>query len=491
MRLPPFAGGLGPPLDRAAARPSAVPQPNAVGHRLRKCCHFELQACCRRAAVAAAAGAQTRRWFASGGATFQAFPMGLYEQPPPGGTADPVRVRAGDAPRSLTAAQIRDTTRLLRPEAVRYAPALGLLLFNAMPFVSNMRWCETLGAVAAHDRALANACMLAEELFFQRSRSQPLELTRSRSRVAYYLTPSLLGHILGLASASPPLSDRQLDEVLRDLGIATNKVKGTKTGVSLARWRRVIRLAEPPVPFSSSSDGRGDKLTDIGAQLATAMVLRALWERASTKACLATFLTTLDAYTPVLRPAGECSQVDLLRQQHVIDNVVAETADANGHDKGRSAEWQAWLRSAFSADELGSSEDIEQAAHTLLRLPAAPAADSDTGSAMGTDSDGWEEWAGALDRVAASLSQVQVAKPRLTVAKYGFQGLPEKPDCVEVTCREIFDLLLYDPLEQVRTVHNHTTRYRETSMATAESTGPSCRKTGRCFLSQLMIVLPF
>ena len=41
--------------------------------------------------------------------------MGLYVQPPPGGTADPVRVRAGDGPRSLTAAQIRDTTRLLRP----------------------------------------------------------------------------------------------------------------------------------------------------------------------------------------------------------------------------------------------------------------------------------------------------------------------------------------------------------------------------------------
>ena len=80
---------------------------------------------------------------------------------------------------------------------------------------------------------------------------------------------------------------------------------------------------------------------------------------------------------------------------------------------------------------------VSEAALTLLQLPA------------NSDVDGWEKWASALDRVAASLSQVQVAKPRLTVAKYGYCGLPEKPDCVEVTCREIFDLLLYDPLQQV------------------------------------------
>ena len=377
--------------------------------------------------------------------------MGLYEQPPPGGTADPVRVRAGDAPRSLTAAQIRDTTRLLRPDAVRYSPALGLLLFNAMPFVSNLRWSEALASTMGHDRALANACMLAEELFFQRERSQPLALTRSRSRVAYYLTPSLLGHILGLASATPPLSDRELDDALRNLGVATNKVNGVKNGVSLARWRRVIRLAGPA---SYSSDDRGKWTSGVGEQLAIAMLLRVLWERASTKACLATFLTTLDAYTPVLRPAGECVHVDSLRQ-HAIYAADTETAeDGSSGDKGTDAAWQAWVRCGFSAAELGASDDIEQAALALLRLPCAPAVATNSGhNGMSSCVDGWEQWAGALDRVAASLSQVQVAKPRLTVSKYGYRGLPEKPDCVEVTCREIFDLLLYDPLEQVRTAH--------------------------------------
>ena len=59
--------------------------------------------------------------------------------------------------------------------------------------------------------------------------------------------------------------------------------------------------------------------------------------------------------------------------------------------------------------------------------------------------EGWEQWAASLDCTAAALSQVQVAKPRLSVAKYGFHDMPPKPDCVEVTCREIFDLLLYEP----------------------------------------------
>jgi hypothetical protein len=406
-----------------------------------------------------AAAALPRRWYASGGATFQAFPMGLYEQPPPGGTADPVRVRAGDGPRSLTAAQIRDTTRLLRPEAVRYAPALGLLMFNAMPFVSNVRWCEPLAAtVGLHDRALGNACLLAEELFFQRERSQPLALTRSRSRVAYYLTPSLLGHILGLAAATPPLSDKQLDGALRELGVQTNKVNGVKTGVSLARWRRVIRLAEqPPLPPPCSRSG-----TDgVGAQLAVAMLLRVLWERASTKACLATFLTTLDGYTPVLRPANECEDVAALWHSLDIDTpagsapVPAPAVTPKAASAAAAAGWQAWVSSGYSAVELGANADIEQAALALLRLPSssAAAAAAAAGAGDGGDSSShgwdWEKWAGALDRVAASLSQVQVAKPRLTVAKYGYRGLPPKPDCVEVTCREIFDLLLYEPVEQV------------------------------------------
>ena len=60
------------------------------------------------------------------------------EATPAGLTAEPQR--SFGSRRSLTAAQIRGTTALLRPEARGSAPALGLLVFNNMPFVSTLRW---------------------------------------------------------------------------------------------------------------------------------------------------------------------------------------------------------------------------------------------------------------------------------------------------------------------------------------------------------------
>ena len=344
----------------------------------------------------------------SGQGTFQAFPMGLYEQPPAGLTAEPPR--SFGSRRSLTAAQIRGTTALLRPEARGYAPALGLLLFNNMPFVSNLRWATpaTLGDGGGGGcDGLARACALAEELFFQRERDQPLALTRSRSRVGYYLTPALLGHVIGLGALSPALSDGELDNALRGLGVETNKIHGEKTGVSLARWRRIIRLSAPGPAPAAGGDG-------VGPQLATAVLLRLLWERASSKACLASFLTTLDGYIPVLQPGP------------ALDALRPPTSAAE------DGSWcEAWVSSGYSAEELRDQPALEAAA-TLL-------------TATHPEAGAWEEWAAALDLTAAALSQVQVAKPRLTVRKYGVGDSPPMPDCVEVTCREIFDLLLYDP----------------------------------------------
>ena len=382
-------------------------------------------------------GARHQRWAqcrcrhlasSSGQGTFQAFPMGLYEQPPAGLTAEPPR--SFGSRRSLTAAQIRGTTALLRPEARGYAPALGLLLFNNMPFVSNLRWATPAAALGGGGGCdgLARACALAEELFFQRERDQPLALTRSRSKVGYYLTPALLGHVIGLGALSPALSDGELDNALRGLGVETNKIHGEKTGVSLARWRRIIRLSAPG-PAPAAGDG-------VGPQLATAVLLRLLWERASSKACLASFLTTLDGYIPVLQHGP------------ALDALRPPTSAAE--DGG----WcEAWVSSGYSAEELRDQPALEGAA-TLL-------------TTTHPDNSAWGEWAAALDLTAAALSQAQVAKPRLTVRKYGVGDSPPMPDCVEVTCREIFDLLLYDPsvphtlfFSQVSHEHDHRSHVR-------------------------------
>ena len=124
----------------------------------------------------------------------------------------------------------------------------------------------------------------------------------------------------------------------------------------------------------------------MGPQLAPAVLLRLLWERASSKACLASFLTTLDGYIPVLQPGPA---LDGLRPP------------ANAAEDGRWCE--AWVSRGYSAAELRAQPALEAAA-TLL-------------TATHPDASAWEEWAAALDLTAAALSQAQVATPRLTVRK--------------------------------------------------------------------------
>ena len=54
----------------------------------------------------------------------------------------------------------------------------------------------------ARQHPMRRSCQLARELFFQRDRSEPPAITRSRSRAAYYLTPTRLGHMVGMRASS-------------------------------------------------------------------------------------------------------------------------------------------------------------------------------------------------------------------------------------------------------------------------------------------------
>lgn len=224
---------------------------------------------------------------------------------------------------------------MLRPEAVGFAPALGLLLFNASPLVGNLRWLgAATGGASGRPPGLTRACALAQELFFHRERTQPLTATRSQSHPAYYLTPQLLAHVIGLSLPVPrrpeaaadagsmgvPRDDGELDAQLRALGVGTNKFQGEPTGVSLARWKKLVRLVTPAMGGGGLRGGGGgggsntdaaageESVLDIAAlvaeggvagQLGTGLLLRLLWEKAESKACLLRFLVTLDEYTPV------------------------------------------------------------------------------------------------------------------------------------------------------------------------------------------------
>ncbi|KAI2495810.1 hypothetical protein MHU86_18696 [Fragilaria crotonensis] len=54
------------------------------------------------------------------------------------------------------------------------------------------------------------------------------------------------------------------------------------------------------------------------------------------------------------------------------------------------------------------------------------------------------EWSRALEVTCASMAIQHAYKPAIAPGKYGYDGGDPKSDCVEVTVRELFDLLLWD-----------------------------------------------
>ena len=131
----------------------------------------------------------------------------------------------------LTVASAHGTARVLRPEALHFSPALGLVAFNSPTLCGNLLRCGGAGLAAwGVDRSAA----LARELFFQPTRRDPLRATTSRSMAAAHATPLVLGHLLGLATSGA--SRARVEETLAGLGIRSNRVGGEWTGVSLARW---------------------------------------------------------------------------------------------------------------------------------------------------------------------------------------------------------------------------------------------------------------
>ena len=79
--------------------------------------------------------------------------------------------------------------------------------------------------LAADNLGLGRVCKLAQEIFFHRERTQPLTVTQSRSHPAYYITPELLAHIVGLSMGRHGrgvLSDAELDAELQTLGVVSH-----------------------------------------------------------------------------------------------------------------------------------------------------------------------------------------------------------------------------------------------------------------------------
>jgi hypothetical protein len=265
---------------------------------------------------------------------------------------------------------------VLKPSFFPLSPACGLLSLSAPTFASN---AYSLALPPGHIHGLCR------ELFHKQGDGAALRAATSRSRAAAHLSPEMLGHIVGLAITGA--HEARVKECLGELGVTTNRINGEWTGVSFARFQRLVKLVG------------GVWREETYVRGGTSLLMRFLWERARDKDDLLSYLLALHSHVPVLHPSF-------------------------AHDTTLQAQW---LKQIFTPDELGCEDTLEAAAEALLD-PTTPDL----------------AFAYSFELLAASLSSVHAFRSPIRLQRHSYKGGKEVPDCVEVVVREILELVLFD-----------------------------------------------
>lgn len=261
---------------------------------------------------------------------------------------------------------------------------------------------------------LSPAAKLATQLLFQADRHQPVRMTRTRSMAAAHLTPRRIGVLVATTAVSSGgaqnidtrmASVLQVDHLLRAQGIRSNHVDDEWTGVSLQRWKDLLVTISSDL--TAAEKETGVNASPAASSLVIPLWLNALWEISRDKSCLLEFLLAVERTT----------------QQSVLNND--EFGNALRYDPVAQREWAA---NTFSPKSLNS----DSVAHALdVLMTSSPHEDP-------------AYWSQALEVTCASMAVQHAYKPAIAPGKYGYDGGEPKSDCVEVTVRELFDLLLWD-----------------------------------------------
>jgi hypothetical protein len=142
----------------------------------------------------------------------------------------------------LTAAHAKGTAQIMRRSHVHLSPCVGLFA-GTHALLANMHSIGLRGCQkqqAASTVGWESACALAVELFAPPRPGAPLRPTRSRSAALTHLSSAAAGHVLGLGLSGA--SAERVETTLRRCGISSNRVHGEWTGVSLARYVRLVDL---------------------------------------------------------------------------------------------------------------------------------------------------------------------------------------------------------------------------------------------------------
>jgi hypothetical protein len=307
---------------------------------------------------------------------------------------------------------LRGTASILQPQYLTLSPLIGAICSSACPNLSsNLRKFPLIDSSALE--------------FFHQRQDQfgrpfgPLSPTKSKSKAAYWLSPSSLGNFVGMSIPSPePLTKLDIDNKLKLLGIDCNYVNGLWTGVSLDRYRRLVRTFEQNLLHHD----------DILHQYAIPIALHYLWETVTTKKCLLDYLLGIE----------QASGLEILHESYADLRI-----------EGSSLR-EAWLRAKFDTTTHISKRKLQDASTLLTNdFNYSNIADNDKlfidnfTLLCPLETQQRMSLGYAMEIVATSILQERSKKTPIKLGRYSHRGGKHKPDCVEVVVREVFDSLFY------------------------------------------------
>jgi hypothetical protein len=104
---------------------------------------------------------------------------------------------------------VKGTLKVISKAFRHLSPAVGCAL----------SFSELIVSLYEHVPANFHTAELTRRLFWRASSTEPLKPTRNKSKVAFWLTPTLIGHLIGIFESSPINLDEALLPYLKVRGI--------------------------------------------------------------------------------------------------------------------------------------------------------------------------------------------------------------------------------------------------------------------------------
>eukprot|EP00980_Cylindrotheca_fusiformis_P030367 scaffold24711_cov122-Cylindrotheca_fusiformis.AAC.3 len=272
-------------------------------------------------------------------------------------------------------------------------------------------------------------------------REAPIFVTRTKSMPASYLTPSMIGGILGhhyhyhhdgndSTKKKMKKSNSIIAQYLKErYGIKSNKINDTQwTGISLTRW---MDLFFQSPGGSRPSNGVSTSTTSSIHWMPLAVWLVALWETSSSssdsKLCWLDYLRECDRQIQ-----ATCNE-SIFRQDAYTQAIV------NGRDpNAATATLEQWKSDQFCLEEELTNASVQSSMETLIEYyegnstnlihqTTTSATTTTTSTIMMDTVDQWQDICRATEVVCASIALSQIPstgglKPAVPNGYYSYDG---------------------------------------------------------------------